>query len=654
MDVNIGDTVQIVNGGIDVTNGNHAKSGRYYGEGGPLWATVESITNGWKTGSRYGLPSSVTKVRCSNNEVVVWQVQPEHIASSKIQSSKPETVQKEPAAPPAPPPLPFPDTDSDWNKFSGRDYSGTNDSHISRGYYSPKAGTELWTEEGGMQSSSRTSDGLPGTSANEIQIITDRAIFGINESFTYHNSKGSWRDLSTTEKKNIGSKSVRVDPSAINGATIKTSWQNDQKKRQMLNQDQENIINPSGFPRKAVDASGLIAAKYSYQIIPADPALPKMINLEDKLKEARAVFGIPVHGSNQIARAMKYFMYNRFKTPDTNLAHNKSTTHVFFTRPDLNILNPTSPFQANNQTLNNTETAMVWRRFPELFKLLTDKKRCGDSNNFNMLLSNQCTSFDIQDETLTQNRAGKSWNEYEMVYGDAYSGRTAGEFTCNFTETSDYSIINLIKLWITYIDNVARGAWSPSYDLLGAGGPLSRDSSHVFNKALDYASSVYVFKCGPDGEDILYWTKYYGVFPTNTGAGALSWDIGTPIGDAPKLNIRFGYSYKRDLNPISLIEFNNITGIGDAIPPIAENSFNPNLGHSARPYVGAPFIEMKLGDTNLLPDTVDSMRYRTELRLKFLKESSPKLTDDLLYRYSMSGREIDTLINVNPSKIKYN
>jgi hypothetical protein len=369
-----------------------------------------------------------------------------------------------------------------------------------------------------------------------------------------------------------------------------------------------------------------------------------MVTLEDKLMQARASLGLPVHGHNSIARAVKYYMYNRFKTPDINLAHNKSVTYVFFTRPDLNILNGdyTNP-AANSQTINHSESALIWRRNPELFKLLTDYKRCGDTNNFNLLLSNQVTSFDIKDEEITSVKAGMSWNDYEMVYGDSYTGRAAGEFSCTFTETSDYSIINLIKLWITYIDNVSRGAWSPSYSLYDPTSLVSTDSnaSYAYSKTLDYGASVYVFKCGPDGEDVLYWSKYYGVFPMNTGANALSWDINTPIGDAPKLNIRFSYSFKKDLSPISLIEFNNNAGIMDSSDAISENSFNTNLGHSSRPYVGAPFIQMDLNnELSMKSGGVNYERKQSSIRLKFRKASDPSLDDELLYRSSMDGRNL--------------
>lgn len=628
MDVYVGDKVQIVNGGIDVTNGNRAKSGRYYGEGGPLWATVESITNNWSTGSKWGLPSKVTKIRCSNEGIVVWQVQPEHIASNVIRASKPEIAQTAPKVEEKPVPSISRDSE-DKDDSTGKQFSGKNDMYASMKVYAPTMKSEVWDQRGGVTTNTITTNSLPVASVSRTKTITDRAVFTAPVRGTFQKSDGSWRPLNKREKKSIGSNSLKIDPSAINGAKFKTAYQDPSKRRQLLNEDSENILNLEGFPRKLTNASELLSAKYDYQIIPGDSRYSKMITLEDKLKDARAVLGIPVHGNNMIAQAMKYFMYNRFKIPDKNLAHNKSFTHVFFTRPDLNLL--TSNRMANEQTLNNTEAAMIWRRHPELFKLLTDAKRCGDSNNFNLLLSNQVTSFEIQDETLTQNRAGKNWNEYEMVYGDSYTGRGAGEFTCNFTETDDYSVIHLLKLWITYIDNVARGAWSPSYNLKNSD-QTNIENSHVYRRTLDYAASAYVFKCGPDGEDVLYWSKYYGVFPVNTGASALSWDIGTPVGESPKLSIRFNYSFKRDMSPISLLEFNYNARIESMMDAIAESAYNVNLGHTARPYVGCPFISMKLGNAELHPDDTDHKRNRTEIRLKFKSKTPKSLTDNLLYK----------------------
>ena len=641
MDIYVGDKVQIKNGGIDVTNGNRAKSGRYYGENGPLWATVSLIDEHWNTGGRFGLANTVVKVRCtSDSGIVVWQVRPEDIADNIIHASQPELVQ---TTPPEPDPTP-PATDQGKEDLSSSDVITISTSTVSRsaGPYVVERGQSDWGK--GVTPKYSSSGKIPDTIPVTTEIITDSTPFNQSGTVSYvPTGTGTLRNLTNDERKNIGP-DIQIDDS-IKSMQQQTAWQDSNKRRQMLNDDIENIQNSHGYPiRNYIPGAGkLLSTKYDYQIIPGNPKLPKMVTLEDSLTAARASLGIPVHGNNNIAKAVKYYMYNRFKTPDLNLVHNKSVTYVFFTRPDLNILKKDKEtYTANTQTMYHSESALIWKRNPEIFKLLTDYNHCGDDNNFNMLLSNQVTSFDIKDETISTIKAGMSWNEYEMVYGDSYNGRAAGEFSCNFTETSDYSVISLIKLWITYIDNVSRGAWSPSYNLndrvFDSSNPPTDKDSHVFSKTLDYAASAYVFKCGPDGEEILYWSKYYGVFPVNTGANALSWDIATPIGDAPKLNITFNYSYKKDLSPISLIEFNHIANI-TAENAISENSFDVKLGHSSRPYVGAPFIEFNIDDNpQLSKNGVNYLKKPSSIRLKFRKMSDPNLDDNMLYRASLDGR----------------
>jgi len=451
-------------------------------------------------------------------------------------------------------------------------------------------------------------------------------------------------DNLTDVPKNIKRNNVMmlVSPTAMSDPAVR---------REMLDDDIENIQNVLNYPTRIrssilhsndVSVSSYSPAKYDYQIIPGDERYPKMVSLEDKLMQARAAFGLPVHGNPDIARAMKYYMYNRFKTPDINMAHSKTITHVFFTRPDCNLLehvNAGTPLagRANRQTEFHSEASMIWRQNPDLLKLLTDGYRCQDFDNFNLLLSNQVTSFDITDENLNTNQVGKTWGGYEMVYGHQYEGRTSGEFACNFTETNDFSIIHLMRLWITYIDNVARGVWLPSYNLHGRRKPGTRDwqinDSHVFTKTLDYAASAYVFKCGPDGETVLYWSKYYGIFPINTGASALQWDISSPIGDTPKLSIRFKYAYKRDMSPISLMEFNNASNVSVSRATY-ESSFNPEYGHSARPYVGTPFIELNLNDPQNFPTSGGVVQNRSSIKLRFRSLSSAKAlkNDAIMYK----------------------
>ena len=622
MSVNVGDRVQIKSGAKDVTNGKAATKGFLYGEGGSKTCVVEAIVKDWYTEGKFGLPKKVTKVRCSDNGVVVWQIQPNDVIV-KIDSKKQVPKKKQPTKPKI---AQIPSIKKKPSEAAKESSNQKNSEYIgaSNSPYAIVRGSETWA----TGTTSSQNNNLYGFNYNNDHNTGTRDTHfnnaNINSTFL-----GSFKSLNQKQLESIGSKRVFIDTS-IQYRKTANSWMDKNKREQMLNLKKDIIQNPNGFPYFKGQKSSMLAAQYDYQIILDDSRYSKM-KFADRLMEVRAELGIPVHGNNQIAKSMKYYMYNRFHGLDLNLNHNKSVTYVFFTRPDLNLLEKTSQgYKAVEMIENHTEAAMVWRRHPAIFKLLTDRKRCDDANNFNMLLSNQVQTFDIQDENLSTDNVGKTWNEYEMQYGNAYSGRTAGSFSCEFTETSEYEVINLLKLWITYIDNVSRGAWSPSYNLYGAG-RNDISSSHVHTKTIDYASSAYVFKCGPDGEDVLYWSKYYGVFPTNTGSNALSWNNSNPIGDSLKLNINFAYSYKRDLSPISLIEFNNISGV-DNVNGIFEPSYNPNTGHSSRPYVGAPYIEMDLGVPQLQPNDVDRVNKKTQIRLKFRADTKDSRSDSVLFK----------------------
>lgn len=647
MAFNVGDSVQIRGGGIDVTNGKSAKAGRLYGEGGPYWATIEKIVPGWNTGSRWGLPATVTKYRCSNSGVVVWQVQEKDLVG--------KTTAAEAATPPA--------VVESYAPLVQRVQAGRKIERIEIDAdgipYAPEGDSSTWTsgEETiyipDTDTSRPTDIGTPYISDSMFSkdahlqtpdyissLLYFRTNAGNITSVDIVNRKVNTTPVSKDQiKKAICKYTSRRTwvPAAPWRAKYLTNMNNSGRKAELKNEEYSDyklkassiIQNSEKFPRvsslKSFD--NMDSAQYDYQIIPGDNKYTISQTLEEKLKQVRRAYGLMVHGDNDIARSVKFYMYNRYKVPDTNLAHNKTTTHIFFTRPDLNIIsNDVSSALANDQLTSHSETALLWRRYPEILKLLTDCRRCNDHNNFNMLLSNQITSFSLQDESLATIRAGRSWREHEIVYGQNYTGRTAGEFSCTFNETSEFSIINLIKLWMTYIDNVSTGAWSPNYD-------VADRFDHVKHRALDYGASMYVFKCGPDGEDVLYWSKYYGVFPIVSGAGALSWEKSAEIGSTPSLNINFAYSMKRDMSPISLLEFNNNARIeATDVQKGWEPAWTEGHAGSILPFVETPYIEITLADPNFSAGNQIFMGQRSSIRLKFMKDSNTQRGDDVLYK----------------------
>jgi hypothetical protein len=135
----------------------------------------------------------------------------------------------------------------------------------------------------------------------------------------------------------------------------------------------------------------------------------------------------------------------------------------------------------------------------------------------------------------------------------------------------------LHKMWIQYISNVYHGSWDPKTD-------------YIWQKILDYAVSVNVVVTAEDFETILFWSKYYGVFPINVPYSALSWDTGNFIGKN-EMSITYAYSWKEDWNPASLTEMNTVTFKKDVTQAKYVPTFNANIGRTGTTWVGAPFIE---------------------------------------------------------------
>ena len=434
----------------------------------------------------------------------------------------------------------------------------------------------------------------------------------------------------------------------------------------ITNENKTLIQNAFGFPNQTdkklsslvnqvreEEEESLKVRQYDYQIKIDDPNIAQAsdISIEDRLMKARAQFGLQVHGNTRLGKAIKYFLYNRYKNIDGgNLAWNRMVTHVFFTRPDLNLLYNNGPLLS--ELRNFSEVTLLWQRDPNLFRLLTDCNRTGESfkNNFNLLLSNQIANFEFKDETISKVESTKTWKDQKIIYGGSYTGRGDGEISCTFIETRELSITNLIRLWIMYIDNVTSGIWRPSYNLYRkhpeeAGGldlkvnygftnedkklQNANDSlftekmSHIYTRTLDYAASCYAFKLREDGEEIMYWTKYYGLIPTSLSLSHLNWQAGSPDSDVKTVNVTFAYSFKKDLSPISLLEFNANSYIQDE--DNQETPYEPNFDtnydikhedgtystpsgvRSGVPLVGAPFItirsiysEMKRNKSNFL------------------------------------------------------
>lgn len=265
--------------------------------------------------------------------------------------------------------------------------------------------------------------------------------------------------------------------------------------------------------------------------------------------------------------------FNRYRLVHPDSVLSNSISYVFFTRPDLNlsvkgsgIINSSlGPFLYN-----------MMRQHDELTKVLT--KDYSSSHGFMPYLSNKVKSIDIQDEQIGTRDVGETLTGYKMMYGfHNIESITAGSMSITFDDDELLSTYLIFKIWTEYISAVSRGIVEPKLN-------------YIRRKVLDYAIAIYYFLCGPDGESILFWTKFTGAFPTTVPSSNFSMGDGDRV-KKPVHNISWTYAEKRDYNPYHLAEFNDLSGSGYTyLQP-----YSPDLLRSAPPLQGPPFVDTNTG-----------------------------------------------------------
>jgi hypothetical protein len=314
--------------------------------------------------------------------------------------------------------------------------------------------------------------------------------------------------------------------------------------------------------------------------------------LSDALQDLRRSVNI-ITGSVDSLVAKNSTLYNRFKVPVPDIALAKTFGHVFFTRPDCNILNylGSNTYELTKTVANNSDFKLEFKNRKELLMQLCST--VGFDHDFMMLPSNQVTSFETRDRSLNTDVYGRNFYGYTIAYGKTIdSSVAASDVSISFSEDKNLSILRLHQLWINYIDGVKKGVYRPN-------------DNHLFNKELDYAASCYYILCGENGEDIIYWAKLYGIFPTNVPDSVLSWTKGEQLSN-PSMSITYQYSWKRD-NEVELItEFNANSEVGTGFT--YEKTYNDEFFGTGNTWVGAPFIESVTENGKL----VYKLRFRPE------------------------------------------
>lgn len=314
-------------------------------------------------------------------------------------------------------------------------------------------------------------------------------------------------------------------------------------------------------------------------------------NLSSDLQGLRDSFNLGIESRDQLYRQYTEY-YNRFKLPNPNDALHKTYSHVFFVRPDCNILKRTGSgsFKLIDGLEDDPNFYYAFNKSPELLRQLVND--AGYDHDFMMYLSNKAKSFQLSDESIGFDTYGRALTGHKIAYGKTnVESKTAGDFNITYNDDRDLHVFHIHKLWADYISNVFQGAFNPK-------------ETYMINKILDYVANVYYIMTAEDGETVIFWSKYYGVFPVTIPSSQYSWSSGNTLSN-PEFDVHYQYSFKEDYNPLSIVEFNMNSGSKDLkyIPTISKDNYTTNTT-----WVGAPFIET-FRNTSVAPYTF-KLRFR--------------------------------------------
>ena len=357
----------------------------------------------------------------------------------------------------------------------------------------------------------------------------------------------------------------------------------------------------------------------------------------------------------QIAHRSIMFTYNRTKLPVADIEWRKGFRHLFFTRPECYVMCNDGGIRLCSQAANDEEFSSTYTRLPHIVQQLAPfyitgsfEDEQGATNglltNWNYLLSNRSDGFNTSGTQMTiAENVGKSYGGFSINPAGFISSKVGGVIDMTFNETKSLECYEYLRLWMLYMDKVHKGQFAPSYNgymyennFYDAGVVVGANKIlHPYDRAIDYAATLFDIITNESGTKILYWCKYYGIYPTSA-IPQLSNATNSPLVGV-KTNAQFRYMYKLENTNKSLLEFNYNAGIvgktghltntaRESLPfLLSEYDDNKYIG-AAGMFTGSPYIVMGSdSQTNLL----DSSRMVTVPYLRFANLNNESINKEM-------------------------
>lgn len=440
-----------------------------------------------------------------------------------------------------------------------------------------------------------------------------------------------------------------INAQVFSGATTNINPHNDPIKDEIIK---------SGTLSKYLEEKNRLNEFGTYGRPPISPVHPfyRMNNIDNPFLANEAIFNT----------------YNRTKTPIADIAFRKGFRHLFFTRPECYLTYK----EGNNiglcdQAYNDDDFSSAYTRMPHIIKLLSPvyvtgsfPKDSGIPSNWNYLLSNCAQGLNVVATTMSINEnVSKSIEGFTVTPAMHMESRQGSTIDITFKDTKNLEVYETIRLWMLYMYKRKKGIFIPPYNgylksnsffqVPNNGRPLSSNEYtqyHPYDRAIEYGATLFDIVTNESGTKILYWCKYYGIYPTSVSP-TLSNESDSPITDMTT-TVTFKYHKKLENNNISLVEFNYNAGLTDDMGKVNQGTVYDSMPYLLRDdydfsslkkyqgasgmFTGSPYIVMSRSH----PDPTDRSNIITYPNLRFMNITN--LEADAVLNLGLTNAKINT------------
>lgn len=485
----------------------------------------------------------------------------------------------------------------------------------------------------------------------------DHFIRDVNQGMTNEYRTGFVdEDASTTRNRYSDVKQKDVTTAVFSGSTTNVNPYNDP--------EVSDILKSGTYSRYLEEKVPLTQGAGTYAKPPISPLQPftRMNDINNPHAATEAIFN----------------SYNRTKLPVADIEWRKGFRHIFITRPECYLMynDPkTGVMGLCDQAFYDEDFNSAATRMPHIIKLLSPYYVSGSfprkpiNTNWNFLLSNRIQGLSVAPTTMTINEnISKSIEGFTVTPAMHVESRQGSSIDLNFRDTKNLEVFETLRLWMLYMYKRKKGVFSPPYngyaktngfiENVTEKGLYMADNVkylryHPYDRALEYCASLYDIITNETGTKILYWCKYYGIYPTSVSP-ALNNENNAAITDM-MTSATFKYHYRLENVNKTLVEFNHDAGLVDNVGRISTEFVTNSLPFLLRDqydnpvlkqysgasgmFTGSPYIVMALSH----PDPLNKSNIVSVPNLRFMNITDPRI--DGLTNLGLTNTHIDQETN---------